>query len=61
LDFFLACDFLMQAVPLSARKVAERNANAGVLTEGIAPFLQLPHFSEGVVKKLGRKVSKHVT
>lgn len=46
---------IVQAVPLSARKVAERNANPGVLTEGIAPFLQLPHFSEAVVKKLARK------
>uniref|UniRef100_A0A0C9RWF7 TSA: Wollemia nobilis Ref_Wollemi_Transcript_8918_2488 transcribed RNA sequence n=1 Tax=Wollemia nobilis TaxID=56998 RepID=A0A0C9RWF7_9CONI len=46
---------LIQAVPLSARKITERNANAGGLTDGIAPFLQLPHFSEVVVKKLGRK------
>ncbi|KAH9322269.1 hypothetical protein KI387_016908, partial [Taxus chinensis] len=46
---------IVQAVPLSARKVTERNANAGGLTEGIAPFLQLPHFSDAVVKKLGRK------
>ncbi|KAK1293529.1 hypothetical protein QJS10_CPB17g01331 [Acorus calamus] len=40
---------LMQAVPLSARKAA------GGSTDGIAPFLQLPHFSEAVVKKLARK------
>eukprot|EP01018_Ginkgo_biloba_P016580 Gb_07541 [translate_table: standard] len=46
---------IIQAVPLSTRKVAERNANAGGLTEGIAPFLQLPYFSEAVVKKIGRK------
>ncbi|GLJ15300.1 hypothetical protein SUGI_0250810 [Cryptomeria japonica] len=46
---------IVQAVPLGSRKVTDRNANAGGQTEGIAPFLQLPHFSEAVVKKLGRK------
>lgn len=41
---------IMQAVPLSARKAT------GGSSEGIAPFLQLPHFSEAVVKKISRKV-----
>ncbi|MBA0864476.1 hypothetical protein Goshw_003339 [Gossypium schwendimanii] len=40
---------IIQAVPLSARKVA------GGSTEGVAPFLQLPHFSEAIVKKIARK------
>ncbi|KAK9724681.1 hypothetical protein RND81_05G091900 [Saponaria officinalis] len=40
---------IIQAVPLSAKKAG------GGSTEGIAPFLQLPHFSEAVVKKIGRK------
>ena len=40
----------MQAVPLSARKAP------GGSGEGIAPFLQLPHFSENVAKKISRKV-----
>ncbi|KAI3797615.1 hypothetical protein L1987_32875 [Smallanthus sonchifolius] len=40
---------MSQAVPLSARKPA------GGSIEGIAPFLQLPHFSESVLKKLARK------
>ncbi|XP_021892145.1 dnaJ protein ERDJ2A-like [Carica papaya] len=40
---------IVQAVPLSARK------STGGFTEGIAPFLQLPHFSEAVVKKIARK------
>ncbi|KAK4745405.1 hypothetical protein SAY87_011717 [Trapa incisa] len=40
---------IIQAVPLSARKTT------GGSTEGIAPFLQLPHFSEAVVKKIARK------
>lgn len=31
-------------------------AASAASSDGIAPFLQLPHFSEGVVKKLGRKV-----
>ncbi|KAI5679341.1 hypothetical protein M9H77_10291 [Catharanthus roseus] len=39
---------LIQAVPLSARKSVGS-------TEGYAPFLQLPHFSESVVKKIARK------
>ncbi|KAL6972025.1 DnaJ protein erdj2a, partial [Sarracenia purpurea var. burkii] len=40
---------VIQAVPLSARKAA------GGFTEGIAPFLQLPHFNEAIMKKLARK------
>ncbi|KAK4730801.1 hypothetical protein R3W88_023789 [Solanum pinnatisectum] len=40
---------IVQAVPLSARKAA------GSSSEGYAPFLQLPHFSEAVVKKIARK------
>ncbi|XP_061997214.1 dnaJ protein ERDJ2A-like [Rosa rugosa] len=40
---------IIQAVPLSARKAI------GGSSEGIAPFLQLPHFSEVVVKKIARK------
>ncbi|KAF7149297.1 hypothetical protein RHSIM_Rhsim03G0078900 [Rhododendron simsii] len=40
---------IVQAVPLSARKAS------GASTEGVAPFLQLPHFSEAVVKKIARK------
>lgn len=40
----------LQAVPLSARKAA------GGSTEGIAPFLQLPHFSEDIVQKIAREV-----
>ncbi|KAF8408570.1 hypothetical protein HHK36_004633 [Tetracentron sinense] len=40
---------VMQAVPLSARKAA------GASSEGIAPFLQLPHISEAIVKKIARK------
>eukprot|EP00252_Welwitschia_mirabilis_P009371 TRINITY_DN2193_c0_g1_i1.p1 TRINITY_DN2193_c0_g1~~TRINITY_DN2193_c0_g1_i1.p1 ORF type:complete len:687 (-),score=124.99 TRINITY_DN2193_c0_g1_i1:179-2239(-) len=40
---------IIQAVPLSARK------SSGLLTEGTAPFLQLPHFSETVVKRICRK------
>lgn len=42
----------MQAVRLSARKVS------GGSTEGIAPFLQLPHFSEAVAEKIARKVCR---
>ena len=45
--------YFVQAVPLSARKVSDRAVGSG---EGIASFLQLPHFSEQVVKKIGRKV-----
>lgn len=41
---------MTQAVPLSARKIA------GGFSDGIASFLQLPHFSEAVVKKIARKV-----
>ncbi|KAI4349001.1 hypothetical protein L6164_009660 [Bauhinia variegata] len=40
---------IIQAVPLSTRKIA------GGFSEGIAPFLQLPHFSEAIVKKIARK------
>ncbi|CAH9074223.1 unnamed protein product [Cuscuta epithymum] len=40
---------IVQAVQLSARKVT------GGSSEGYGPFLQLPHFSEAVVKKIGRK------
>ncbi|KAJ8442050.1 hypothetical protein Cgig2_007888 [Carnegiea gigantea] len=40
---------VIQAVPLSARKAG------GGSTEGIASFLQLPHFSEAVTKKIARK------
>ncbi|CAK9168098.1 unnamed protein product [Ilex paraguariensis] len=39
----------IQAVPLSARKAT------GGSSEGFAPFLQLPHFSDAVVKKIARK------
>ncbi|KAG8376681.1 hypothetical protein BUALT_Bualt09G0089200 [Buddleja alternifolia] len=40
---------ILQAVPLSARKAT------GASSEGYGPFLQLPHFSEAVVKKIARK------
>ncbi|KAG6658150.1 dnaJ protein ERDJ2A-like isoform X2 [Carya illinoinensis] len=40
---------IIQAVPLSSRKAI------GGSSEGIAPFLQLPHFSEAVIKKIARK------
>jgi len=40
---------IIQAVPLSARKASGGNS------EGIAPFLQLPHFTEATVKKIARK------
>lgn len=40
---------IIQAVPLSARKTIGGSA------EGVAPFLQLPHFSEAIMKKLARK------
>ncbi|XP_050263021.1 dnaJ protein ERDJ2A-like [Quercus robur] len=40
---------IIQAVPLSARK------SIGGSAEGIAPFLQLPHFTEAVIKKIARK------
>ncbi|KAJ1439972.1 dnaJ protein ERDJ2A-like [Sesbania bispinosa] len=40
---------IIQAVPLSAR-----NTTGGSL-EGIAPFLQLPHVNETVIKKVALK------
>ncbi|XWS66718.1 hypothetical protein CRYUN_Cryun05aG0224600 [Craigia yunnanensis] len=40
---------IIQAVPLSARKIS------GGSSEGVAPFLQLPHFNEAIVKKIARK------
>lgn len=40
----------VHAVPLNARK------ETGGYSEGIASFLQLPHISETIVKKIGRKV-----
>ncbi|XP_020589293.1 dnaJ protein ERDJ2 [Phalaenopsis equestris] len=40
---------IVQAVPLSARKAGGANS------EGIAAFLQLPHFSEAIFKKIARK------
>ncbi|KAL5707877.1 DnaJ protein erdj2a [Ranunculus cassubicifolius] len=40
---------IIQAVPLSSRKASGGSA------EGIAPFLQLPHFNEATVKKITRK------
>ncbi|GAB4833446.1 DnaJ protein erdj2a [Ancistrocladus abbreviatus] len=40
---------IIQAVPLSARK------SIGGSSEGIAPFLQLPHFTEAIVRKIARK------
>ncbi|PSS32367.1 DnaJ protein like [Actinidia chinensis var. chinensis] len=40
---------IVQAVPLSTRKAT------GGFTEGAAPFLQLPHFNEAIMKKLARK------
>lgn len=43
---------IIQAVPLSARKISDR---AIIGSEGNAAFLQLPHFSDLVVKKIGRK------
>ncbi|RZC57201.1 hypothetical protein C5167_004510 [Papaver somniferum] len=39
---------IIQAVPLSARKATGSG-------DGNAPFLQLPHFSEAVIKKIARK------
>lgn len=41
---------IVQAVPLSARKAASAGG-----VEGPAAFLQLPHFDDTVVKKIGRK------
>nr|GEU47272.1 DnaJ protein ERDJ2A-like [Tanacetum cinerariifolium] len=43
---------IIQAVPLSARKAT------GGSSEGNAPFLQLPHFNDAVLKKLARKKVK---
>ncbi|KAI4377935.1 hypothetical protein MLD38_015488 [Melastoma candidum] len=40
---------IIQAVPLSSRKTS------GGSSEGSAPFLQLPHFSDAVIKKIARK------
>ncbi|KAI9114027.1 hypothetical protein K1719_015278 [Acacia pycnantha] len=40
---------IIQAVPLTARKAT------GGFPEGMAPFLQLPHISETVIKKVARK------
>ncbi|CAN1158604.1 DnaJ protein ERDJ2A [Linum perenne] len=40
---------ITQAVPLSSRK------STGGSAEGVAPFLQLPHFSDSVIKKIARK------
>ncbi|CAL0327854.1 unnamed protein product [Lupinus luteus] len=40
---------IIQAVPFSARK------STGVLSDGIAPFLQLPHINETVIKKVAPK------
>ncbi|KAJ3696202.1 hypothetical protein LUZ60_001579 [Juncus effusus] len=40
---------IIQAVPLSARKAVGANS------EGSAPFLQLPHFSDSTIKKISRK------
>ncbi|XP_051131604.1 dnaJ protein ERDJ2-like isoform X2 [Andrographis paniculata] len=40
---------IIQAVPLSSRKAT------GASSEGYGPFLQLPHFSESIVKKIARK------
>nr|AAG52236.1 putative DnaJ protein; 34157-30943 [Arabidopsis thaliana] len=48
----LSSSFYLFAVPLSARK------SSGVSSEGISPFLQLPHFSDAVVKKIARKKVK---
>ncbi|GBG61545.1 hypothetical protein CBR_g22342 [Chara braunii] len=46
---------IMQAVPVSARKVSERAVAMGASAEGPAQFLQLPHIDEVVVKKIVRK------
>lgn len=50
---------ILKAVPLSARKASGVSA-AATSGDGVSPFLQLPHFSEGVVKKIGRKVCLHI-
>ncbi|XP_071705860.1 dnaJ protein ERDJ2A-like isoform X2 [Rutidosis leptorrhynchoides] len=43
---------IIQAVPLSSRKAT------GGSSDGNAPFLQLPHFNEAVMKKIARKKLK---
>lgn len=43
------CQNIIQAVPLSARKVVGENQ------EGIAPFLQLPHFTATMARKIAPK------
>ncbi|KAL8210732.1 hypothetical protein R6Q57_005169 [Mikania cordata] len=45
---------IIQAVPLGARKAT------GGSSEGNAPFLQLPHFNEAVMKKIARKKVKNL-
>ena len=42
-------------MPLSSRKTS------GGSSDGIAPFLQLPHFTEAIVKKLARKVPENLS
>ncbi|KAG2315778.1 hypothetical protein Bca52824_018900 [Brassica carinata] len=51
-DDLMRSRYGVQAVPLSARK------SSGVLSVGISPFLQLPHSSGAVVKKIARKIHK---
>ncbi|XP_009775792.1 dnaJ protein ERDJ2A [Nicotiana tabacum] len=41
---------IIQAVPLSARKAGSGSS------EGVASLLQLPHFSDAVITKIGKKV-----
>ncbi|CAM6098125.1 unnamed protein product [Calypogeia fissa] len=48
---------IIQAVPLSAKKLSERAITCGGNVDGVAPFLQLPHFKDVVIKRL---VSKKV-
>lgn len=45
---------IMQAVPVSARKVSDRAAATGP-SDGAAGLLQLPHVDESTLKKLARK------
>lgn len=45
------CQCIIQAVRLSARKATRGSA------EGVAPFLQLPHFIDAVVEKIAHKKS----
>nr|GMD53800.1 DnaJ protein ERDJ2A-like [Ipomoea batatas] len=40
---------IVQAIPLSARKATRGSS------EGVAPFLQLPHFSDTVIEKIAQK------